>query len=84
MMRIRIHSLLAALLVLAGGQAGLRGEAKAEDVHAPDFKEVYDLIRAHLAGDECGGGQRRGGSAPGEQDYRVRGGHPLRAVRAGR
>ena len=50
MMRIRIHSLLAALLVLAGGQAGLRAQAKAEDAQAPDFKEVYDLIRAHLAG----------------------------------
>src|ERR1035437_6728104 len=50
MMRIRIHSLLVALLMLAGGQAGLRAQAKAEDAHAPDFKEVYDLIRAHLAG----------------------------------
>jgi hypothetical protein len=50
MMRIRIHSLLAALLVLAGGQAGLRAQAKAEDAQAPEFKEVYDLIREHLAG----------------------------------
>ena len=49
-MRIRTSSLLAALVVLAGGQAGLRGQAKAEDAHAPDFKEVYDLIQAHLAG----------------------------------
>ena len=50
MMRIRINSLLAVLLVLAGGQAGLRAQTKAEDAQAPDFKEVYDLIRAHLAG----------------------------------
>jgi hypothetical protein len=50
MMRIRINSLLAALLVLAGGSAGLRAQAKAKDAQAPDFKEVYDLIRAHLAG----------------------------------
>ena len=50
MMRIRINSLLAALLVLAGGPAGLRAQAKAEDAAAPEFKEVYDLIRAHLAG----------------------------------
>src|ERR1035437_5044181 len=50
MMRIRINSQLAALLVLAGGAAGLRAETKAEDAQAPEFKEVYDLIRAHLAG----------------------------------
>src|ERR1035438_10718429 len=50
MMRIRIDSLLAALLVLAGRPAGLRAQAKAEDATAPEFKEVYDLIRAHLAG----------------------------------
>jgi hypothetical protein len=50
MRRVRIHSLLAGLLMLAGGQAGLRAEAKAEDAPAPEFKEVYDLIRAHLAG----------------------------------
>jgi hypothetical protein len=50
MMRIRTISLLAALLALAGGQAGLRAQAKAEDAPAPEFKEVYDLIRAHLAG----------------------------------
>src|ERR1039458_9845444 len=50
MMRLRINSLLAALLVLAGGPAGLRAPAKAEDAAAPEFKEVYDLIRAHLAG----------------------------------
>jgi hypothetical protein len=36
--------------MLAGGQAGLRAEAKAEAAPAPEFKEVYDLIRAHLAG----------------------------------
>ena len=50
MMRIRINSLLAAWLVLAGGQAGSRAQTKAEDAQAPDFKEVYDLVRAHLAG----------------------------------
>ena len=36
--------------MLAGGQAGLRAQTKAEDAQAPDFKEVYDLVRAHLAG----------------------------------
>ncbi len=50
MMPLRIHSLLAALLMLAGGQAELRAEAKADQAVGPDFKEVYDLIRAHLAG----------------------------------
>src|ERR1019366_7404674 len=50
MMRMRITLLLAVLLVLAGGQAGLQAQTKAEDAQAPEFKEVYDLIRAHLAG----------------------------------
>jgi hypothetical protein len=50
MMSIRINSLLAVLLVLGGGQAGLRAETTAEQAGGPDFKEVYDLIRAHLAG----------------------------------
>jgi hypothetical protein len=50
MMQVRIHSLLAGLLVWAGGQAGLRAQARAGDAQAPEFKEVYDLIRAHLAG----------------------------------
>ena len=50
MMRIGINSLLAALLMLAGGRADLRAQTNAVDVQAPDFKEVYDLIRAHLAG----------------------------------
>jgi hypothetical protein len=50
MMRVRINSLLVVLLVLAVGQAGLRAETKAEQAEGPDFKEVYDLIRAHLAG----------------------------------
>jgi hypothetical protein len=49
MMRIRINTLLVFSLVLAGGPAGLRAQAKAEDAQAPDFKEVYDLVRAHLA-----------------------------------
>jgi len=47
---MRITLLLAVLLVLAGGQAGLQAQTKAEDAQAPEFKEVYDLIRAHLAG----------------------------------
>ena len=50
MRRVRTISLLAVLLMLAGGQAGLRAQPKAEDAQAPEFKEVYDLIRAHLAG----------------------------------
>ena len=50
MTSVRINSLLAVLLVLAGAQAGLRAEVKAEQVEGADFKEVYDLIRAHLAG----------------------------------
>src|ERR1035437_4500557 len=36
--------------LLSGGQSGVRAEAKAEQAEAPDFKEVYDLIRTHLAG----------------------------------
>jgi C-terminal processing protease CtpA/Prc len=50
MMKLRTISLLAASLVLGAGPAGLRAQPKAEDVQAPEFKEVYDLIRAHLAG----------------------------------
>jgi C-terminal processing protease CtpA/Prc len=50
MKRIRIHLLLAACLALAGGQAGLRAQTKTGEAEAPDFKEVYDLVRAHLAG----------------------------------
>jgi len=50
MMLIRINSLLAALLVFAAGQPGLRAETKAEQAGGPEFKEVYDLIRGHLAG----------------------------------
>jgi carboxyl-terminal processing protease len=50
MMRIRISSLLTVLLIVAGGQAVLRAETKAEQAEGADFKEVYDLIRAHLAG----------------------------------
>lgn len=50
MMQIRIHLFLAVLLAWAGGQAALRAESKAEEAPAPDFKEVYDLIREHLAG----------------------------------
>jgi hypothetical protein len=50
MMRIGINLLLPVLLVFAGGQAGLRAQTKADDAQGPEFKEVYDLIRAHLAG----------------------------------
>ena len=49
-MRMRINLLLPVLLVLGGGQAGLPAQTTAEAAQAPDFKEVYDLIRAHLAG----------------------------------
>jgi hypothetical protein len=49
-MRIRIHLLLPVFLALAGAQSDLRAQTKAEDTQAPDFKEVYDLVRAHLAG----------------------------------
>jgi hypothetical protein len=49
-MRSGISLLLPVLLVLAVGQAGLRAQTKAEDAQAPDFKEVYDLVRAHLSG----------------------------------
>ena len=51
MIRIGIKSFLATWLVLAGGQSGwLRAQTKAEDATAPDFKEIYDLVRAHLTG----------------------------------
>jgi Peptidase family S41 len=51
MIRIGIKSLLAVWLVLAGTQTALlRAQTKAEDNVAPDFKEVFDLVRAHLAG----------------------------------
>ena len=51
MIRIGIRSLLTVWLVLAGAQPGLlQGQAKAEGAIGPDFKEVYDLVHAHLAG----------------------------------
>jgi hypothetical protein len=51
MIRIGIRSLLTVWLVLAGAQPDLLwGQTKAEDTAGPDFKEVYDLVRAHLAG----------------------------------
>ncbi len=51
MIRIGIRSFLTVWLVLVGTQPGLLLEqAKAEEAAAPDFKEVYDLVRAHLAG----------------------------------
>jgi Peptidase family S41 len=51
MIRIGLRSLLTIWLVLAGAQPVLLpGQAKAEAAAAPDFKEVYDLVRAHLAG----------------------------------
>jgi len=51
MIRIGIRSFLTVWLVLAGAQPGLLwAQAKAEEAAGPDFKEVYDLVRAHLAG----------------------------------
>jgi hypothetical protein len=51
MIRIGIRLLLTVWLVLVGAQPGLLwGQAKAEDAAGPEFKEVYDLVRAHLAG----------------------------------
>ena len=51
MIRIGIRTLLTVWLVLVGAQPGLwLGQANAADAAAPDFKEVYDLVRAHLAG----------------------------------
>jgi C-terminal processing protease CtpA/Prc len=50
MIRIGINSALAALVVLFAGWPHLRAQAKAEDAAVPDFKEVYDSIRAHAAG----------------------------------
>jgi hypothetical protein len=47
MRRLRIKSLSTILLTLLAAQPGLRAETKSE---APDFKEVYDVIRAHLGG----------------------------------
>jgi Peptidase family S41 len=50
-MRCGIKSLLAASLVVYGGLGGLlQAGATPEESGAPDFKEVYDLVRAHLAG----------------------------------
>ena len=49
-MRMRTHSLLALLLLCAGVQPLLRTDTRAEDSAGPEFKEVYDLLRAHLAG----------------------------------
>lgn len=50
-MRIGIRSLLAATLALLGGQAeGLCAETKARAGAGAEFREVYDLVRAHLAG----------------------------------
>ena len=51
MIRIGMKSLLATWLVLVGAQPGLLlAQARAEEPAAPDFKEVYELVRAHLAG----------------------------------
>jgi hypothetical protein len=51
MIRIGIRFLLTVWLVLMGAQPGLLlVTAKAQDAAGPDFKEVYDLLRAHLAG----------------------------------
>ena len=51
MRRIGIRSLLAVWLALVGAQPSLlRGQANAEGTGGPEFKEVYDLVRSHLAG----------------------------------
>jgi len=50
MMRIGNLSLLAVLVLSAGAQPGLPAEPKAEEAAGPDFREVYDLVRAHLVG----------------------------------
>src|ERR1043166_7082414 len=46
-MRLRMNLLTTFGLALMLSQVVLRAETKRE---APDFKEVYDLIRAHLGG----------------------------------
>ena len=46
-MRLRMNLLTTFVLALMLSQVVLRAETKRE---APDFKEVYDLIRAHLGG----------------------------------
>ena len=43
-------SLLAGLLVAFAGQAGSRAQAKTGADSTPDFKDVYDSIRAHAVG----------------------------------
>jgi hypothetical protein len=50
MMRNGIISLLAGVLAVLAGQAGLCAQTKAEEGGAPDFREVYDSVRANLAG----------------------------------
>src|SRR3989442_1424259 len=47
MRRLGMIPVHAGLLVFLAGQPGLRAETTNE---APDFKEVYDLVRAHVAG----------------------------------
>jgi hypothetical protein len=52
MIRLGTESLLVAALVLGSGQASwLLAETKVQEATGPDFKEVYDLVRAHLAGE---------------------------------
>jgi hypothetical protein len=50
MMRNGTISLLAGLLVAFTQLAGLRAQPKAEGAGPPDFKEVYDSVRAHAVG----------------------------------
>ena len=51
MIRIGIRCFLTVWLVLFGAQPDLLwAQAKTEEAAGPDFKEVYDLVRAHLAG----------------------------------
>ncbi|MCX6928419.1 MAG: hypothetical protein NT154_35200 [Verrucomicrobia bacterium] len=49
MIRIGFKSLLTVWLVLVGTQSSLlTAQARADNAAGPDFKEVYDLVRAHL------------------------------------
>ena len=50
MMRNGIISFLAGLSLVLAGAPGLCAQPKAEEGSTPDFKEVYDTVRAHLEG----------------------------------
>src|SRR5262245_48135412 len=51
MIRRGIHSIAACLFVIFFGVSGLHALAQSgQESSGPDFKEVYNLIREHLAG----------------------------------